>query len=140
MYDETKLQLPPPSQPRKDKLNGVKVGEEEQLTPILQVARGDQRTMVVAGEGVTVSNATARWGAQVSDNTLHHVSLRVVPGKLTAIIGPVGSGKVRKRIDCFVIATTFIKKNNTEKIVSNVLKAGVIYSSKERHGIQQTPR
>lgn len=95
MYEETTLQLPPPSQPRKDKLNGVKPGEEEQLTPILQVARGDQRMMVGAGEGVTVSNATACWGVQVSDDTLNHINLRVVPGMLTAIIGPVGSGKVR---------------------------------------------
>lgn len=107
MYEETTLQLPPPSQPRKDKLNGVKPGEEEQLTPILQVARGDQRMMVGAGEGVTVSNATACWGVQVSDDTLSHINLRVVPGMLTAIIGPVGSGKVRYYVSKCVAHTLF---------------------------------
>lgn len=125
MYEETTLELPPPSQPRKDKLNGVKPGEEEQLTPILQVARGDQRMMVGAGEGVTVSNATACWGVQVSDDTLSHINLRVVPGMLTAIIGPVGSGKVRycstHFFKTFIITTATFKNIKLTTIYVNYI-------------------
>lgn len=93
MYNETNLELPPPSH-KAEKVNGVKHKDEEQMVPIMLEARGDQRVIAAANEGIVVSNVTAKWTDQVSDNTLSHINLRVTPGKLTAIIGPVGSGKV----------------------------------------------
>jgi ABC-type transport system involved in cytochrome bd biosynthesis fused ATPase/permease subunit len=46
--------------------------------------------------GIFVKNATAKWTENLSDNTLSHVDLEVTPGKLVAVIGEVGSGKVNK--------------------------------------------
>lgn len=90
MYNETSLELPPPGL----KVNGVKHKDDEQKVPILLEVRGDQRVVAAPGDGIVVSNVTAQWSEQVSDNTLSQVNLRVTPGQLTAIIGPVGSGKV----------------------------------------------
>ncbi|GLH03562.1 ATP-binding cassette sub-family C member Sur [Gryllus bimaculatus] len=42
---------------------------------------------------VALARVAARWGGAASD-TLRDVSVRVVPGRLCAVIGPVGSGKV----------------------------------------------
>ncbi|KYB27685.1 probable multidrug resistance-associated protein lethal(2)03659 isoform X2 [Tribolium castaneum] len=43
--------------------------------------------------GVFMKNASAKWSEASSDNTLNNVNLTAVPGKLVAVIGPVGSGK-----------------------------------------------
>ncbi|KAG8242932.1 hypothetical protein J6590_056498, partial [Homalodisca vitripennis] len=93
MYDETSLQQLPPPPIYKEKTNGLSKEDEGQLTPILQPMRLDQRVIVGAKDGITVTNATARWTDLVSDDTLSRINLRVVPGKLTAVVGPVGSGK-----------------------------------------------
>ncbi|XP_049951176.1 probable multidrug resistance-associated protein lethal(2)03659 isoform X3 [Schistocerca serialis cubense] len=42
---------------------------------------------------VKLEDATAKWQDDAPDNTLKNVSLEVVPGKLLAVIGPVGAGK-----------------------------------------------
>ncbi|XP_060872658.1 probable multidrug resistance-associated protein lethal(2)03659 isoform X2 [Metopolophium dirhodum] len=44
--------------------------------------------------GIVMSNASAKWtdDAQI-DNTLENINLTVTPGRLVAIIGPVGAGK-----------------------------------------------
>ena len=44
--------------------------------------------------GVKIINMTAKWYEDLPGNTLTNVSMDVGPGKLVAIIGPVGSGKV----------------------------------------------
>lgn len=44
-------------------------------------------------QGIFIKNATAKWVKDLADNTLSNVTLDVVPGKLVAVIGPVGSGK-----------------------------------------------
>lgn len=95
LYDETTLQpiMPPPSSDGV-KTNGVHDVDDELKTPILQIVKKDRRVIVGFEEGITVTNATARWTDQLSDDTLSHINLRVVPGNLTAVIGPVGSGKV----------------------------------------------
>jgi len=41
-----------------------------------------------------VSNVTARWTDSQTDNTLENINLTVRAGRLVAIIGPVGAGKV----------------------------------------------
>ncbi|XP_067014552.2 probable multidrug resistance-associated protein lethal(2)03659 isoform X2 [Anabrus simplex] len=43
--------------------------------------------------GVTLTGATAKWSPEAEENTLTHIDLSVTPGRLVAIIGPVGSGK-----------------------------------------------
>lgn len=44
--------------------------------------------------GITISNATAKWTDGQNNNSLENINLTVTPGRLVAIIGPVGSGKV----------------------------------------------
>lgn len=44
--------------------------------------------------GIVVSNATAKWSDTQTDNTLENINLSAKPGRLVAIIGPVGAGKV----------------------------------------------
>lgn len=44
--------------------------------------------------GIVVSNATAKWTSAQTENSLKNVHLTVRPGRLVAVIGPVGAGKV----------------------------------------------
>lgn len=44
--------------------------------------------------GIVISNATAKWTDAQIDNSLKNINLNVRPGRLVAVIGPVGSGKV----------------------------------------------
>lgn len=46
--------------------------------------------------GIVVSNATAKWTDAQTENSLENINLTVIPGRLVAIIGPVGAGKVYK--------------------------------------------
>ncbi|XP_008186888.2 probable multidrug resistance-associated protein lethal(2)03659 [Acyrthosiphon pisum] len=43
--------------------------------------------------GIVISNASAKWTDAQIDNTLENINLTVTPGRLVAIIGPVGAGK-----------------------------------------------
>ncbi|VVC32373.1 Hypothetical protein CINCED_3A009972 [Cinara cedri] len=43
--------------------------------------------------GIVVSNATAKWAYDQTDNTLENINFNVGPGRLIAVIGSVGSGK-----------------------------------------------
>ncbi|GFG28327.1 hypothetical protein Cfor_09080 [Coptotermes formosanus] len=43
--------------------------------------------------GVCIRNGSAKWTPNSITDTLSHISLCVKPGKLCAVIGPVGSGK-----------------------------------------------
>lgn len=47
----------------------------------------------LSAAGVQVSDIKARWDTENTEYTLNNVNLRVQPGTLVAIIGPVGSGK-----------------------------------------------
>jgi ABC-type protease/lipase transport system fused ATPase/permease subunit len=53
---------------------------------------------VTADTSVNVVNASARWNPDLEKDTLTNVTFRVPEGKLCAVIGPVGSGKVRIRL------------------------------------------
>lgn len=44
--------------------------------------------------GIVVSNVFAKWTDSQIENSLENINLTVRPGRLVAIIGPVGSGKV----------------------------------------------
>ncbi|XP_022166670.1 probable multidrug resistance-associated protein lethal(2)03659 isoform X2 [Myzus persicae] len=43
--------------------------------------------------GIVMSNASAKWTDTQIENTLENINLTVTPGRLVAIIGPVGAGK-----------------------------------------------
>lgn len=43
--------------------------------------------------GIVVSSVVAKWNAKINENTLDDVNLRIQPGTVVAIIGPVGGGK-----------------------------------------------
>lgn len=48
------------------------------------------------GGEISVTNLSARWTAATNDaHTLHNISLKVSEGQLLAVVGSVGSGKVR---------------------------------------------
>jgi len=44
--------------------------------------------------GIVVLKATAKWSDTQTNNTLDNINLTVKPGRLVAIIGPRGAGKV----------------------------------------------
>lgn len=44
--------------------------------------------------GIVVLNTTAKWTDNQNSNTLENINLTVRPGRLIAIIGSVGAGKV----------------------------------------------
>lgn len=44
--------------------------------------------------GIMVTNVTAKWTDAQTENSLENINLTVRPGRLVAIIGPVGAGKV----------------------------------------------
>jgi len=46
--------------------------------------------------GIVISNASAMWTDNQTCNTLKNINLNIEPGRLVAIIGPVGAGKVHK--------------------------------------------
>lgn len=48
--------------------------------------------------GIVISNASAKWTDVQACNTLENINLNIIPGRLVAIIGPVGAGKVHKII------------------------------------------
>ncbi|VVC32363.1 Hypothetical protein CINCED_3A001687 [Cinara cedri] len=43
--------------------------------------------------GINVSNASAKWLPNQTENSINNINLTVVPSQLVAIIGPVGAGK-----------------------------------------------
>ncbi|KAJ8866013.1 hypothetical protein PR048_033537 [Dryococelus australis] len=43
--------------------------------------------------GITITKATAKWQPGSGESTLMDINLKVIPGRLLAIIGPVGSSK-----------------------------------------------
>lgn len=44
--------------------------------------------------GIVMNDASAKWDAELLEFTLADISLKIVPGSLVAVVGPVGAGKV----------------------------------------------
>lgn len=61
-------------------------------------ASGDVRKRNVSepsgNSGIKVSNVTAKWTEAQAHNSLEDINLTVKSGRLVAIIGPTGAGKV----------------------------------------------
>lgn len=69
--------------------NGIQLLNDVKKVPITAV----HFTGKTDKPGVFMKNVTAKWVENSHENTLTNISLDFVPGVLTAIIGPVGSGK-----------------------------------------------
>lgn len=70
--------------------NGIQLINDVKKIPITAV----HFTGKTDKPGIFMKNVTAKWVENLHENTLTNISLDFVPGVLTAIIGPVGSGKV----------------------------------------------
>ncbi|XP_055853123.1 probable multidrug resistance-associated protein lethal(2)03659 [Episyrphus balteatus] len=70
-----------------DTINGN--GKHQEKQPMV-VANGNA---TLSEAGVIISNLKSKWNSASTEYTLDDVNLRVQPGTLVAIIGPVGSGK-----------------------------------------------
>lgn len=57
-----------------------------------------EKTGCLNSVGIVISNASAKWTAVQTCNTLVNINLNITPGQLVAIIGPVGAGKVQKKL------------------------------------------
>lgn len=55
----------------------------------------DQKCLEQSSDfSIVISNATAKWTDTQNDNSLENINLIIKPGRLVAIIGHVGAGKV----------------------------------------------
>lgn len=56
---------------------------------------------------VEVNNVSAMWDEKSNRKTLSQIDLKIKPGQLCAIIGPVGGGKVKRSntfpFDCRIL-------------------------------------
>lgn len=71
----------------------------EEVTDKSDVARAriqkdNDKDVECTGE-IQLMGATARWQPDLQDPTLQNVSIEIKKNSLTAIVGPVGCGKVR---------------------------------------------
>ena len=62
------------------------------------IGQSHPKNNVASDTSVNVVNASARWSPDLDKDHLSNITFRVPEGKLCAIIGPVGSGKVRIRL------------------------------------------
>jgi ABC-type multidrug transport system fused ATPase/permease subunit len=64
-------------------------------TPKTISGLGSMKANGTADAGVTIVNASAKWNPDLMRDSLSNITVRVPEGRLCAVIGPVGSGKVR---------------------------------------------
>jgi ABC-type glutathione transport system ATPase component len=60
---------------------------------------GHMKANGTADTGVTIADVSAKWSPELQRDNLSNITIRVPEGKLCAVIGPVGSGKVRMSSD-----------------------------------------
>lgn len=81
------------------RLNKFMLYDETQIAKELKQKQAEGKNVISNGIdasreiGVFLNNASAKWSEASSDNTLNNVNLTATPGRLVAVIGPVGSGK-----------------------------------------------
>lgn len=53
----------------------------------------DEKGEKIPEGSIYINNASAKWLAYESEDTLKNINIKIEPGKLIAIVGQVGSGK-----------------------------------------------
>jgi len=76
----------------------------------------DSETMQSNYLRIDISNATAKWTQNETENCLRHINLTVSSGQLVAIIGPVGAGKVYKIINYCILSNLILTLKCQKKI------------------------
>ncbi|XP_075236831.1 putative multidrug resistance-associated protein lethal(2)03659 isoform X2 [Lycorma delicatula] len=84
LYDETVNLNSKPAKVGSEKVNGVKIGNSYNKTASL-IQQNEY--------SINMTNVTARWTPDLNENTLNDINIKFPAGKLSSIIGPVGSGK-----------------------------------------------
>lgn len=54
----------------------------------------ENNTEQLNDDAIVITKATAKWSHFQTTNTINNINLAIERGRLTAIIGPVGAGKV----------------------------------------------
>lgn len=97
MYDEkreqTALFLKPTAKNVSYKNDYILIGQEVGADYDADDGKSAEQSNADVGT-IVISNATAKWSQDQTENTLNDIGLTVEPGRLAAIIGSVGSGKV----------------------------------------------
>lgn len=68
-------------------------GQTANIRKLINV-KNNCETLELKNFGIVFSNASAKWTDAQTENCLENINLTVRPGRLVAIIGPVGAGKV----------------------------------------------
>lgn len=74
-------------QNKDEKFNKINI---ENSFPLVEDYKG-----VAADKSVVLKNVLAKWNDTISDYTLNNINIHFRDGEFAAIIGPVGSGKVK---------------------------------------------
>ncbi|XP_060872281.1 probable multidrug resistance-associated protein lethal(2)03659 isoform X3 [Metopolophium dirhodum] len=73
--------------------NGVEMSNINSKNCIENTAENEEGIDKLGNFGIDILNASAKWILKQPDNSLNNINLTVRPGRLVAIIGPVGGGK-----------------------------------------------
>lgn len=98
LYEETDIvdkSVDNPNYPGSNQSTVVKDDEKALNSRETEKAFASNGHATLSEAGIVMSNVKAKWDSNASEYTLNDVNLRVQPGTLVAIIGPVGSGKSR---------------------------------------------
>lgn len=79
---------------RSTNINGVSNKEKNDNNTVQKNVNNQNGNEFLSNFDIVISNATAKWIASQTDNSLEKINLTVERGRLVAIIGPVGAGKV----------------------------------------------
>jgi len=75
--------------------NGVEMSKINRKNCIENTTENEESKDKLGNFGIDILNVSAKWILKQPDNSLNNITLTVRPGRLVAIIGPVGGGKVR---------------------------------------------
>ncbi|XP_049887227.1 ATP-binding cassette sub-family C member 4-like isoform X2 [Pectinophora gossypiella] len=94
--EKSKEELLEKEQPATDGVEDEAKGNGKAMLAPLESGEEDNEELAASGadaRSVRLRHATAKWVATHSENTLTDLSLTIKPGKMIAVIGPVGAGK-----------------------------------------------
>lgn len=98
MFEEKDFQVANLSKADEAATNGVEKLAHENDGSLSSDINNDDKILQLDNCGIVITNATAKWTDSQANNSLENINLTVKPGRLVAIIGPVGAGKVTQYI------------------------------------------